>query len=197
MNSNEKKTVPEKEDEKKAEPTGSETSAEKSPTLDSEKNTEPKTEEKGIEPGNQNDGEPEKKDGDSDEGTAPEDNAPSAENDGENSNTKILFPSPSQPVTSDLQTQLLSAQAQLAAFKCGVRPDAVEDAVCLAINDAKKNGEVTAESIADALSGVLNRHPDWKNYYEPSTNFRIGADGMTKANASIDEISKIFGNKEE
>lgn len=197
MNSNEKKTAPEKDDEKKVELTGSETSAEKSEINNSEEDTEPKAEGKATEPGNQNDGEPEKKDGDSDEGTAPEDDAPSAENDGENSNTKILFPSPSQPVTSDLQTQLLSAQAQLAAFKCGVRPDAVEDAVCLAINDAKKNGEVTAESIADALSGVLNRHPDWKSFYEPSTNFRIGADGMTKANASIDEISKIFGNKEE
>lgn len=197
MNSNEKKTAPEKEDEKKAEPTGSETSAEKTEANNSEEDTEPKAEGKATEPGNQNDGEPEKKDGDSDEGTAPEDDAPSAENDGENSEIDKPAPSPSQSGESDLQSQLLAAQAQLAAFKCGVRPDAVEDAVCLAINDAKKNGEVTAESIADALSGVLNRHPDWKNYYEPSTNFRIGADGMTKANASIDEISKIFGNKEE
>lgn len=197
MNSNEKKTAPEKEDEKKVEPTGSETSAEKSEINNSEEDTEPKAEGKATEPGNQNDGEPEKKDGDSGEGTAPEDKTLSAENDGENSEIDKPVPSPSQSGESDLQTQLLSAQAQLAAFKCGVRPDAVEDAVCLAINDAKKNGEVTAESIADALSGVLNRHPDWKNYYEPSTNFRIGADGMKKANASIDEISKIFGNKEE
>lgn len=197
MNSKEKKTAPEKEDEKKAEPTGSETSAEKTEANNSEEDTEPKAEGKDTEPGNQNDGETEKKDGDSDEGTAPEDKTLSAENDGENSEIDKPAPSPSQSGESDLQSQLLAAQAQLAAFKCGVRPDAVEDAVCLAINDAKKNGEVTAESIADALSGVLNRHPDWKNYYEPSTNFRIGADGMTKANASIDEISKIFGNKEE
>ena len=175
----------------------SSTSAEKSPTLDSEKNTEPKTEEKGIEPGNQNDGESEKKDGDSDEGTAPEDNAPSAENDDKKIEIDKPAPSPSQPVTSDLQTQLLSAQAQLAAFKCGVRPDAVEDAVCLAINDAKKNGEVTVESIAEALSGVLNRHPDWKVSHEPSNDFRMGADGTAKTGTSVDEISKIFGNKEE
>lgn len=197
MNSNEKKTAPEKEDEKKAEPTGSETSAEKSETNNSEKNTEPKAEGKAAEPGNQNDGESEKKDGDSDEGTAPEDDAPSAENDVENPKFVKSVPSPSQSGENDLQVQLLSAQAQLAAFKCGVRPDAVEDAVCLAVNDAKKNGEVTAESIADALSGVLNRHPDWKVSHEPSNDFRMGADGTAKTGTSVDEISKIFGNKEE
>lgn len=197
MNSKEKKTAPEKEDEKKAEPTGSETSAEKTEANNSEEDTEPKAEGKATEPGNQNDGETEKKDGDSDEGTAPKDDAPSAENDGENSEIDKPAPSPSQSGESDLQSQLLAAQAQLAAFKCGVRPDAVEDAVCLAINDAKKNGEVTAESIADALSGVLNRHPDWKVSHEPSNNFRMGADGTAKTGTSVDEISKIFGNKEE
>lgn len=197
MNSKEKKTALEKKDEKKAEPTGSETSAEKPEANNSEKNTEPKAEGKATEPGNQNDGEPEKKDKISDEGTAPEDKTPPAENDDKKTEIDKPAPSPSRPIESDLQAQLLAAQAQLAAFKCGVRPDAVEDAVCLAVNDAKKNGEVTAESIAEALSGVLNRHPDWKSFYEPSNNLRIGADGMSKANTSIDEISKIFGNKEE
>lgn len=197
MNSNEKKTAPEKEDEKKVEPTGSETSAEKSEINNSEEDTEPKAEGKATEPGNQNDGEPEKKDGDSGEGTAPEDKTLSAENDVENPKFVKSVPSPSQSGESDLPSQLLAAQAQLAAFKCGVRPDAVEDAVCLAVNDAKKNGEVTQDSIAEALSGVLNRHPDWKVSHEPSNNFRMGADGTAKTGTSVDEISKIFGNKEE
>lgn len=96
---------------------------------------------------------------------------------------------------SDLAQKLLVSNAQLAAFKEGVRKDCVEDAVCLAMYDAKKKGEVTEETIAEALTEVLNRHPEWKGYNETQESFRIGADGMQKANSSTDEIAQIFGNK--
>lgn len=96
---------------------------------------------------------------------------------------------------SDLAQKLLTANAQLAAYKEGVRKDCVEDAVCLAMFGAKKKGEVTEETIAEALNDVLNRHPEWKGCEETKESFRIGADGMQKANSSTDEISQIFGNK--
>lgn len=190
MDPNKKKTEPEKEEEeKKEEAEKSEESAENGASKEStEKSTQgesEKTEESEKSDDNQS----------AENGEGAEKSAEKSEN--EKSEPEKQPESKSQSGESDLQAQLLSAQAQLAAFKCGVRPEAVEDAVCLAINDAKKQGEVTTESIAEALSGVLNRHPDWKTYYEPSNDFRIGADGMAKANSSIDEISKIFGNKEE
>ena len=99
------------------------------------------------------------------------------------------------PPAPDLRMELLNAKAQLAAFKSGVRGDAVEDAVCLALHDAKKTGEVSEKSVAEALKGVLDRHPEWKQEETPAGSFRVGADGGKAAQtASSDEISKIFGN---
>ena len=190
MKTQEKKTDPEKDEEKKVETEEKEESAEKT---DSKENTELETENKADESENQEES-PEEENQAEENGADSEESAEKTES--ENSEAETSEKSESQSGESDLKAQLLAAQAQLAAFKCGVRPEAVEDAVCLAINDAKKNGDVTADSIAEALSGVLNRHPDWKSFYELSNNFRIGADGMSKANSSIDEISKIFGNKE-
>lgn len=188
MDPNKKKTEPEKEEEKEDAEKTEETSENGASKESTEENTQSEAEKTE---------EPEKSD-DNQSAEIGEDAEKSAEkSENEKTEPEKQPESKSQSGESDLQAQLLSAQAQLAAFKCGVRPEAVEDAVCLAINDAKKQGEVTAESIAEALSGVLNRHPDWKTYYEPSNDFRIGADGMAKANSSIDEISKIFGNKEE
>lgn len=184
MDSKEKKIDPEQEKEKTAETEAQAESAE-TKADESENQNDSQTEENSEGAGKNEKTEPLEADGQS------------AETDNENSEPENHSESESKSGKSDLKAQLLAAQAQLAAFKCGVRSEAVEDAVCLAINDAKKKGEVTQESIADALSGVLNRHPDWKNFYEPSNDFRIGADGMSKANSSIDEISQIFGNKEE
>ena len=104
-------------------------------------------------------------------------------------------PAEPHPAADTLTMELLNAKAQLAAFKCGIRADVVEDAVCLAVNDAKKSGEVTEDSISQALSGVLNRHPEWKHAPDNTNGFRVGADGSKQPSTSNDEISKIFGNK--
>ena len=100
-----------------------------------------------------------------------------------------------QSPESNLRTELLNAKAQLAAFKSGVRGDAVEDAVCLALYDAKKTGEASEKRVAEALKGVLDRHPEWKQEEPTTGSFRVGADGgKAVQTASSDEISKIFGN---
>lgn len=102
---------------------------------------------------------------------------------------------PEKPAADSQNFELLNAKAQIAAFKSGVRPDVVEDAVCLAMHDAKQNGELTEESVAEALSGVLSRHPEWKAPADSTNNFRVGADGSKEPSSSNDEIAKIFGNK--
>lgn len=94
----------------------------------------------------------------------------------------------------DLQMELLNTKVQLAAFKSGVRGEVVEDAVCLALHDAKKTGEVSEKSVAQALKGVLNRHPEWKQESASAGNFRVGAESGKTPNTASDEISKIFGN---
>ena len=90
--------------------------------------------------------------------------------------------------------ELLNTKVQLAAFKSGVRGEVVEDAVCLALHDAKKTGEVSEKSVAQALKGVLNRHPEWKQESASAGNFRVGAESGKTPNTASDEISKIFGN---
>lgn len=102
---------------------------------------------------------------------------------------------PEKPATDSSNFELLNAKAQIAAFKSGVRPDVVEDAVCLAMHDAKQKGELTEENVAEALSGVLSRHPEWKAPADSTNNFRVGADGSKETSSSNDEIAKIFGNK--
>lgn len=143
--------------------------------------------------------EPEKKEGKMEEKASDESQA---EENGEGADEKpgdeasAVNPEPAvQSAENNTDLELLITKAQLAAFKSGVRGDVVEDAVCLAMHDAKKNGEVTEKTIADALSGVLDRHPEWKNAPESANNIRVGADGSKETHSSNDEISKIFGNK--
>lgn len=137
--------------------------------------------------------EPEKKD------DKPEDE-PSDKGQGDDNGEGADTP-PETPATSDKPAEdstnfeLLNTKAQLAAIKSGVRVDVVEDAVCLAMHDAKKNGELTEESVAEALSGVLSRHPEWKATTENTNNFRVGGDGSKENHSSNEEISRIFGNK--
>lgn len=102
-------------------------------------------------------------------------------------------PPAAEPPAPD--TELLEVKAQLAAYKSGVRGDVVEDAVCLAVHDAQKAGELTDKTIAKALEGVLERHPEWKNTAENAAGFRVGADGTQKPPTSNDAIAQIFGNK--
>lgn len=118
----------------------------------------------------------------------------SAESDSAESETPVAEPSAAsaEPVPN---TELLEVKAQLAAYKSGVRGDVVEDAVCLAVHDAQKAGELTEKTVAEALTGVLERHPEWKNAAENTAGFRVGADGTQKPPTSNDAIAQIFGNK--
>ena len=101
---------------------------------------------------------------------------------------------PDTPFAQSRDMELIEARAQLAAFKSGIAANAVEDAVCLAIHDAQKNGTVDENSVAEALKSVLERHPEWKNK-ENTASVRVGADSTQEASSGNDEISKIFGNK--
>lgn len=142
--------------------------------------------------------EPEKKDDKPED--EPSDKGQGDDN-GEDADTPSVDTPPETPATSDKPAEdstnfeLLNTKAQLAAIKSGVRVDVVEDAVCLAMHDAKKNGELTEESVAEALSGVLSRHPEWKATTENTNNFRVGGDGSKENHTSNEAISRIFGNK--
>ena len=67
-------------------------------------------------------------------------------------------PSPDEVIAA-LEEQLLDARCRLAAFAAGVAPDLVADAVTLAVQAARAEGEVTEESVAAAMEQVLQRHP--------------------------------------
>ena len=84
-------------------------------------------------------------------------------------------PSP-DAVIAALEEQLLDARCRLAAFAAGVAPDLVADAVTLAVQAARAEGEVTEESVAAAMEQVLQRHPDWKADARRTGGFRLGAD---------------------
>lgn len=66
------------------------------------------------------------------------------------------------PEKDALQRELLAARSQLAAYGAGVAPEMIADAVTLATAEAQAAGDVSAESIAKAMDGVLKRHPEWK-----------------------------------
>lgn len=84
-------------------------------------------------------------------------------------------PSPDEVIAA-LEEQLLDARCRLAAFAAGVAPDLVADAVTLAVQAARAEGEVTEESVAAAMEQVLQRHPDWKTDARRTGGFRLGAD---------------------
>lgn len=79
-------------------------------------------------------------------------------------------------VIAALEEQLLDARCRLAAFAAGVAPDLVADAVTLAVQAARAEGEVTGESVAAAMEQVLQRHPGWKADARRTGGFRLGAD---------------------
>lgn len=79
-------------------------------------------------------------------------------------------------VIAALEEQLLDARCRLAAFAAGVAPDLVADAVTLAVQAARAEGEVTEESVAAAMEQVLQRHPGWKADARRTGGFRLGAD---------------------
>lgn len=74
--------------------------------------------------------------------------------------------------------ELLIARAQVDAYKEGVAPGAVEDAVYLAVMQAEKAGEADEEGVRDALKEVLKRHPEWKPQKKDAAKggFKVGVD---------------------
>lgn len=101
------------------------------------------------------------------------------------------------PELENLNRELLMARAQLEAFRNGIRPDVVEDAVYLALRTAEKDGEVDEEDIKEALKSVLKRHPEWKSdSSKQGEGFKVGATGgKHQEPATNDVLAEIFGNK--
>ena len=75
-----------------------------------------------------------------------------------------------------LEQQLLDARCRLAAFAAGVAPELAGDAVTLAVQAAREAGEVTPETVGQAVAEVLQRHPEWKAARRGAGGFRLGAD---------------------
>lgn len=106
---------------------------------------------------------------------------------------------PAEDNSAALQREIVETRAQLAAYKEGVKPEAVEDAVLLAMHDAEKAGdELDEDAVAEALKEVLKRHPEWKKQDDPkniSGGFRVGASGNeNQPKTDDDALAAIFGN---
>ena len=78
---------------------------------------------------------------------------------------------PTDPPAEDvgrIKADLMMARAQIAAYRKGVRPDAVEDAVVLALHGLQQSGtEPTEESVDAALQQVIDRHKTWTSAAPP------------------------------
>lgn len=78
---------------------------------------------------------------------------------------------PAEPPAEDvgkIKADLMMARAQIAAYRKGVRPDAVEDAVVLALHGLQQSGvEPTEESVDAALQQVIDRHKTWTSAAPP------------------------------
>lgn len=81
----------------------------------------------------------------------------------------------SEVAVKALSRELMSAKAQLEAYKSGVSAEAAEDAVLLALHQIEKDGEEPdEEAIREALKAVLKRHPEWKKE-EKKGGIKVGA----------------------
>ena len=97
------------------------------------------------------------------------------------------------------QRERLQTRALLAASLEGIKPEAVEDAVLLAMHDVEKAGdELDEDAVAEALKEVLKRHPEWKKQDDPKSSsggFRVGASGNgNQPKTDDDALAAIFGN---
>lgn len=106
---------------------------------------------------------------------------------------------PAEDNSAALQREIVETRAQLAAYKEGIKPEAVEDAVLLAMHDVEKAGdELDEDAVAEALKEVLKRHPEWKKQDDPknsSGGFRVGASGNeNQPKTDDDALAVIFGN---
>jgi hypothetical protein len=99
---------------------------------------------------------------------------------------------------AQLQTELLEARGQLAAYAAGVDPSKVGDAVILATAEAQKEGDLTEAGVTKAMANVLKRHPEWKTSggdgkKSGSGGFKLGAD-PDKAGSGKKSGGKSNGN---
>lgn len=106
---------------------------------------------------------------------------------------------PAEDNSAALHREIVETRAQLAAYKEGIKPEAVEDAVLLAMHDVEKAGdELDEDAVAEALKEVLKRHPEWKKQDDPknsSGGFRVGASGNgNQPKTDDDALAAIFGN---
>ena len=107
--------------------------------------------------------------------------------------------SPTGDNSAALQREIVETRAQLAAYKEGIKPEAVEDAVLLAMHAVEKSGdELDEDAVAEALKEVLKRHPEWKKQDDQKNNsggFRVGASGNeNQPKTDDDALAAIFGN---
>lgn len=77
-------------------------------------------------------------------------------------------PDPAEELAA-LRMELQTANAKLAAYKAGAPAEVVDDAVVLALHDLQQTGAaVTAQTLDDAVTSVLQRHPDWQRHTPPA-----------------------------
>lgn len=86
-------------------------------------------------------------------------------------------PQPESEEVATLKLQLMESKARVAAYKSGVKPAAVEDAVVLAMHAVSTaGGELSEETIQQALTTVLERHPEWNAASTPTAPVKAGAE---------------------
>ncbi len=104
---------------------------------------------------------------------------------------------PDVPDTSEtdrLKAENLTLKTQLEALKIGFKPDCIEDAVILAENIVKRDGN----DITAALQAVAKKYPDWKSDSKDNSKgkggFEIGADSSDNEEKADDEsLDRAFG----
>ena len=104
--------------------------------------------------------------------------APAAEGSAAQPEAQSAQPGVDAAALAEKDRELLIARAQLDAYREGIVPGAVEDAVCLAVMQAEKAGEADEEGVRDALKEVLKRHPEWKPQKKETAKngFKVGVD---------------------
>ena len=104
--------------------------------------------------------------------------APAAEGSAAQPEAQSAQPGVDAAALAEKDRELLIARAQLDAYREGIVPGAVEDAVCLAVMQAEKAGEADEEGVRDALKEVLKRHPEWKPQKKEAAKngFKVGVD---------------------
>lgn len=179
------KKTPEQEEETKGKapvsPEEDPKPAEETPQDDKpeEKPTEGKTEDKGVSEEKPAEEKPEDAEDPKKDEEKPEDGEQPNEDDPEKAPA-----APTDEVSereAQLESELLEARSQLAAYAAGVDPSKIGDAVILATAEAQKEGDLTQAGVTKAMANVLKRHPEWKasggdGKKSGAGGFKLGAD---------------------